>query len=163
MQGRKKAVSLRLNVADIKRVKKVSQRLGVRDSDVIRYAIKALLTRLSPLSDPEQKGGALVPLFLDSGVELAHQFDLDAARLGAIINDGVETPELVSAADLHLLAMATGIAAGTALEPAREFPAGTERRSDAMRRYLYGKYLYRDDSEAGRDMIGFASSIAHER
>jgi hypothetical protein len=169
LNGRKKAVSLRLNVADIKRIKRISQRLGVRDSDVIRYAIKNLLFKLSPLSDPVVKGSSLVPLFLEGGAELVHHFDLDAQRLGSIINEGVEGPQVVSIDDLHLIAMTGGMAEATAAAngtgtrpnggngavapvavPPKVLPHG-ERRSNPMRRYLYDKYLYRvDGGESGR-------------
>jgi len=169
MNGRKKAVSLRLNVADIKRVKRISQRLGVRDSDVIRYAIKNLLFKLSPLSDPAVKGCSLVPLFLEGGAEVVHHFDLDAQRLGSIINEDVEPAQHVSLEDLHLLAMTGGMenptrsngaaparASGGAVNgsqgnvPHKPPPQG-ERRSNPMRRYLYDKYLYRTDGgESGR-------------
>jgi hypothetical protein len=170
VNGRKKAVSLRLNVSDIKRVKRISQRLGVRDSDVIRYAIKNLLFKLSSLSDPAVKGNSLVPLFLEGGAELVHHFDLDAQRLGAIINEGVEPPQAVSIDDLHLIAMTGGMGDGGARVSAapssrdggsasngaqgnvqpKALPHG-ERRSNPMRRYLYDKYLYRiDGGESGR-------------
>lgn len=153
--GRKKAVSLRLNVSDIKRIKRISQRLGVRDSDVIRYAIKTLLFRLSPLSDPDVKGRSLVPLFLEGGAEIVHHFDLDAQQLGTIINEDVEPDQAVSLEDLHLLAMTGGMEAGAPVDGGERngsqgkvlgspLPHG-ERRSSPMRRYLYEKYLYRID------------------
>jgi hypothetical protein len=168
MNGRKKAVSLRLNVADIKRIKRISQRLGVRDSDVIRYAIKNLLFKLSPLSDANVKGSSLVPLFLEGGAELVHHFDLDAQRLASIVNEGVEGSQMVSIDDLHLIAMTGGASeglrtgagnaarAGGANDTAqvnvqnKALPHG-ERRSNPMRRYLYDKYLYRaDGGDSGR-------------
>jgi hypothetical protein len=167
--GRKKAVSLRLNVADIKRIKRISQRLGVRDSDVIRYAIKNLLFKLSPLSDPAVKGPSLVPLFLEGGAEIVNHFDLDAHRLGSIINEDVEPERAVSLEDLHLIAMTGGMENGARSQgsPAARVNGGAvdgaqgnvqhkpplqgERRSNPMRRYLYDKYLYRTDSgESGR-------------
>lgn len=167
--GRKKAVSLRLNVSDIKRIKRISQRLGVRDSDVIRYAIKNLLFKLSPLSDPAVKGSSLVPLFLEGGAEIVNHFDLDAHRLGAIINEDVEATQAVSLEDLHLIAMTGGMDNGPRLNGSatarvngsvgngahdhvqHKPPPQGERRSNPMRRYLYDKYLYRTDSgESGR-------------
>jgi len=164
--GRKKAVSLRLNVSDIKRIKRISQRLGVRDSDVIRYAIKNLLFKLSPLSDPAVKGRSLVPLFLEGGAEIVNHFDLDAQRLGSIINEDVDAKHAVSLEDLHLIAMTGGMENaprpgmnGASADPARvnggitngaqgnvhRPPPQGERRSNPMRRYLYDKYLYRTD------------------
>ncbi len=51
VEGRKQAVSIRMNGADITKVKKLANRLGVRDSDVIRFAVKSMLMRLGPLYD----------------------------------------------------------------------------------------------------------------
>ena len=93
--GRKKAVSLRLHVADLKKIKKISERLGVRDSDVIRYAVKCLLVKLSPISDPAVRGRHLVPVFLEMGRDLTHGFDIDAARLHEILNEGASPEECV--------------------------------------------------------------------
>ncbi|RYG79567.1 hypothetical protein EON77_08925 [bacterium] len=141
--GRKKAVSLRLDLSDIRRVKRLAQRLGVRDSEIIRYALQQLLQRLSPLTDPALKGRALVPLFLDTGTELVREFDLDAQRLDAIINDGVPAEVAVPIDDLHLLTLNAAsppplLAVGDAGDG--DWPYA-DRRTSPVRRYLYQKYL----------------------
>ncbi len=105
MDSRKRAVSLRLGSADLRRIKRAAERLGLRDSDLIRYAIKSLLARISPLTDPQMNGRALVPMFLESATDLVHHFDLDVARLDAIVNAGVTGANAVPAEDLHLIAM----------------------------------------------------------
>ena len=46
VEGRKQAVSIRMNATDVRKVKKLASRLGVRDSDVIRFAVKNMLARL---------------------------------------------------------------------------------------------------------------------
>jgi hypothetical protein len=51
VESRKQAVSIRMNAADVRKVKKLATRLGVRDSDVIRFAVKNMLARLGPLYD----------------------------------------------------------------------------------------------------------------
>jgi hypothetical protein len=180
--NKKRAVSLRLSTADVKRIKRVSQRLGIRDSDVIRYAIKKLLFKLSALSDPAIRGRSLVPLFLEGGADLVHHFDLDAMRLGVIINDGADDAVQVSMEDLHMLAMSGGagllpptpIAAAVPAAPAkpahelnghngahggRNSPVPgpvslVERRVSPVRRYLYDKYLYRADGEGDSSASG---------
>ena len=43
-EGQKQAVSLRLGAAEIRKIKRLAKRLGVRDSDVIRYALKVQLS-----------------------------------------------------------------------------------------------------------------------
>jgi len=79
-----------MNVSDVRKLKKLASRLGVRDSDVIRFAVKSMLTRLGPLYDAEMRGRALVPVFVEFGTELLRFFDLDGARLEAIVNEGVD-------------------------------------------------------------------------
>ena len=165
--SRKRAVSLRLSAADVKRIKRVSQRLGIRDSDVIRYAIKKLLFKLSALSDPSIRGRSLVPLFLEGGADLVHHFDLDALRLSVIINEGAEDSVQVSMEDLHMLAMTGGAGVQPAAPLTKPVPrlnghnganggpdsTGSaletlvERRVSPVRRYLYDKYLYRADGD----------------
>src|SRR3974390_3106905 len=80
-ENRKQAVSIRLGSADIRKVKRLAKRLGVRDSDVIRFAIKSTLNRVAPLCDPEIRGPSLVPMFVETGAELIQHFELDAFRL----------------------------------------------------------------------------------
>ncbi len=164
MLGRKKAVSLRLHVADLKKVKKISERLGVRDSDVIRYAVKCLLVKLSPISDPAVRGRHLVPVFLEMGRDLTHGFDIDAARLHEILNEGASPEECVGIEDLHMIAMAgegptirapiagsggpsrgNGSNGGNGTNGGNGEAAGAEieRRANHVKRYLYDKYVYR--------------------
>src|SRR5215471_11087702 len=95
-----------MSAADVRKVKKLAQRIGVRDSDVIRFAVKTMLSRLGPLYDMEAKGRSLVPVFVESGADLLRFFELDAARLEAIINEGVEAGKQVDRGDVALLALA---------------------------------------------------------
>ena len=80
VEGRKQAVSIRMTTTDVRKVKRLASRLGVRDSDVIRFAVKSTLAKLGPLYDPEVQGRNLVPVFVEWGSELLRFFDLDAAR-----------------------------------------------------------------------------------
>ena len=86
-------------------MKRLAQRLGVRDSDIVRFALKTMLTRLVPLCDPDVRGRNLVPVFVESGAELLRYFDLDAARLDAIINDSTGSERRVEREDIALLAL----------------------------------------------------------
>jgi hypothetical protein len=147
-EGRKQAVSIRMNAADIRKVKKLAQRIGVRDSDVIRFAVKTMLTRLGPLYDQEARGRSLVPVFVESGTDLLRFFELDAARLEAIINEGVETAKRVDREDIALLALAGGQEPYAALllsELNQRDGAGAARGEPpgSLRQYLYDKYVYR--------------------
>ena len=148
VESRKQAVSIRMNSADVRKVKKLAQRLGVRDSDVIRFAVKSMLARLGPLYDPEIKGRNLVPVFVESGAELLRFFDLDATRLEAVINDGTDIARRVDRDDIALLALSGAQQPYAALrltELNRE-ERGMSRAGEmaaSLRRYLYDKYVYR--------------------
>jgi hypothetical protein len=143
-----------MSVADVKRIKKLAQRLNVRDSDVIRFAIRAMLARLMPFYEPETRGRHLVPVLVEAGVEFLRFFDLDAARLDSIINDGEEDPEKrVAREDLALIALA-GLQGPYAALKLSELSEGDERAvptadvSSSIRHYLYQKYVYRAGGEA---------------
>jgi hypothetical protein len=148
VENRKQAVSIRMNAADVRKVKKLAQRLAVRDSDVIRFAVKCMLARLGPLYDPEVKGRSLVPVFVESGAELLQFFDLDATRLEAVINDGAEIGRRVDRDDIALLALsgARQPYAALILNELNREERGLSRAgelSDSLRQYLYDKYVYR--------------------
>ena len=83
---RKQAVSIRLGEGDVRNIKRMAQRLGVRDSDIIRFAVKSMLSRIAPLCDDAIRGRNLVPVLVESGDELIRYFELDAYRLDSIIN-----------------------------------------------------------------------------
>ena len=152
MEIRKQAVSIRMNGGDVRKVKKLAQRLGVRDSDVIRFAVKSMLARMAPLYDPEVRGRNLVPVFVESGVELLRFFELDAMRLEAMINEGVEPARRVDRDDIELLALTGGQTPYAALKLS-ELNRGDHDNSDAkqlaasMRQYLYDKYVFRPGVE----------------
>jgi hypothetical protein len=143
---RKQAVSIRLGDSDIRNIKRIAKRLGVRDSDIIRYAIKSTLGRIAPLCDHGIRGRNLVPVLVESGDELIRYFELDAFRLESIINDKAEEGRQVDRDDVALLAMSglrdeyllMRIKDGRA--PEGESPAQTH----SLRRYLYDKYVYRN-------------------
>jgi len=138
-----------MNSTDVRKVKKVASRLGVRDSDVIRFAVKSMLARLGPLYDPEAHGRNLVPVFVESGAELLRFFEIDASRLEAIINGGVDIERRVDRDDIALLAL-TGTQEPYAALKLSELDR-TDRRGDrtpaelseSLRTYLYAKYVYR--------------------
>jgi hypothetical protein len=155
-EGRKQAVSLRLSAADIRKIKRLSKRLDVRDSDVIRYALKVMLAKLAPLCDPAVRGRSLIPVFVDSGVDILQHFELDEESLDRIINEGVDKDGRVEQTDLQLMAM-IGMQRGYAkltlnglqksiadLNPANETQGLDDTLSTSFRRHLYAKYVQRD-------------------
>ncbi len=98
-------MSIRLGESDVRNIKLMAQRLGVRDSDIIRYAIKTMLSRMSPLCDEAIRGRNLVPVLVESGDDLIRYFELDAYRLDGIINGRVDPSARVDRDDIALLAM----------------------------------------------------------
>lgn len=158
MQLRKLAISVRMAAADVRKVKSIAKRLGVRDSDVFRYAVKSSLAQLAPLGDPEVRGRDLLPVFVEAGPVLIRYFELDAARLAQIVNSGVgERDSLVEPQDLTLLS-AAGLQESYALVKLGELlpegggvsPSG-DGLLDALRSYLYRKYVFR---QAERIAVG---------
>jgi hypothetical protein len=153
VEGRKQAVSIRMNTGDVRKVKRLASRLGVRDSDVIRFAVKNMLARLGPLYDPEVHGRNLVPVFVESGAELLRFFDIDASKLETIINQGVDSERRVDRDDIALLAL-TGSQEPYAALKLSELDRTERRRqtkaelSESLRQYLYAKYVYRPLGEA---------------
>jgi hypothetical protein len=160
---KKQAVSIRLGESDIRNIKRIAKRLGVRDSDIIRFAIKSTLNRIAPLCDAAIRGRNLVPVLVESGDELIRYFELDAFRLESIINENVEAGRQVERDDIALLAMSglreqylvmrmkdgNGAAADGDPEPQRH----------SLRGYLYDKYVYR----SGDKPVGVAAGTnGHE-
>jgi hypothetical protein len=152
-KGRKQAVSIRMSAADVRNVKHLAQRIGARDSDVIRFAVKSMLSRLGPLYDPQVRGRSLVPVFVESGADLLRFFELDASRLEAIINTGAEAGNQVERDDLALLALAGAQELYAALMLKGMNPKGSNgstgpvEEPGSLRRYLYEKYVHRGRTE----------------
>ncbi|MGO9803446.1 MAG: hypothetical protein ACLPTM_12305 [Steroidobacteraceae bacterium] len=154
VESRKQAVSIRMNGTDVRKVKKLAARLGVRDSDVIRFAVKSMLAKLGPLYDPEAHGRNLVPVFVESGAELLRFFDIDAAKLEAIINNGVLAERRVDRDDIALLALTSAQEPYAALKLSELEQSDLPHRNPAellesLRQYLYAKYVYRAAAVAG--------------
>jgi hypothetical protein len=118
VENRKKAISIRMSTADVRRVKKLAQRLNVRDSDVIRFAVKGMLARLGPLYEPEAQGRNLVPVLVEAGAEFLSgvQEPYAALKLSELNNTD---ERLLRSSDL----------------------------SSSIRQYLYDKYIYRPGAE----------------
>lgn len=142
---RKQAVSIRLGESDIRNIKRIAKRLGVRDSDIIRFAIKSTLNRVAPLCDQAIRGRNLVPVLVESGDELIRYFELDAFRLESIINEHVDEGRQVDRDDIALLAM-SGLREEYLVMRLKDGvgpPAESSQQVHSLRGYLYDKYVYR--------------------
>jgi hypothetical protein len=160
IEARKQAVSLRVNAADLHKIKMLAQRLRARDSDIIRFAVKTMLARLAPLCDRSLHGRALLPVFIEAGSDFFHHFDLDTARLEEIVNDGVNKAQEVEPDDLKLIVMAGTQEAYAKLRLNKMTPALANERpanmegalSGRLRGYLYSKYVDKEPtSDAAND------------
>jgi hypothetical protein len=142
---RKQAVSIRLGDSDIRNIKRIAKRLGVRDSDIIRFAIKSTLSRIAPLCDPGIRGRNLVPVLVESGDELIRYFELDAFRLESIINEDVGAGRQVDRDDIALLAMSGLREEYLVMRMTDDLGSSAELAAQgrSLRRYLYDKYVYR--------------------
>jgi hypothetical protein len=149
---RKQAVSIRLGEGDLRNIKRMAQRLGVRDSDIIRFAVKSMLSRIAPLCDDAIRGRNLVPVLVESGDELIRFFDLDAYRLDSIINEQAGASTRVDRDDIALLAM-SGLREQYLVMRMQDGTAvpheGAPSRS--LRNYLYDKYVYRNEEQRHND------------
>jgi len=97
---------MRISESDHLKVKRIANRLGVRDSDMYRYAIKTILAKLSPLDHKNRCGSDVLPAFIECGKELASFFNLDSEKLNTIINNGNQNNSLnVEMHDIELIAM----------------------------------------------------------
>jgi hypothetical protein len=154
MGVRKQAISVRIGEADLGNLRRLARRLGVRDSDVIRVAIKSLLAKWSPLHDASVRGKNLVPVFLENGSDLFRHFELDTPRLDSIINDGAGDEGRVEMEDIQLIAM-SGIQRSylrwrldqvgnhvSATDPAKQVDADGDSVEQTLRQYLYEKYVH---------------------
>lgn len=147
VEQRKQAVSIRLGEGDVRNIKRIAQRLGVRDSDVIRFAVKSMFSRIAPLCDDAIRGRNLVPVLVESGDELVRYFELDTYRLESIINEDAGPAVRVDRDDIALLAMSglreqylvMRMQDGTVLPPDSSSPGRS------LRNYLYDKYVYRHE------------------
>jgi hypothetical protein len=157
-----------MQAGDVRKVKKLAERLGARDSEIIRFAVKTMLARLGPLYDPEVRGRNLVPAFVESGAELLSFFELDAARLDAIINNEVDESRRVDGDDIALIAL-SGASQPYAALKLGEINHEEMRNGDplvltrSLRQYLYDKYVYRNTAETRgteRPMLNVAGAAS---
>lgn len=149
MVGRTNAISLRLSEEDREKLRAVAERLDVRETDVLRYAIDLTLSRLGPLLDTGAAGADLLPVFVESGAELFRSFSIDSSRLERIINSELaEEARRVDPRDISLLVRSFREEAATIVHlhallgsdaSGEEGLASLRRR---FREYLYNKYLF---------------------
>ncbi len=146
--NQKKIVSMRISENDHLKIKRIAKRLEAKDSDVIRFAIKTTLSKLSPLDRKDRVGGDVIAAFIEIGKELANFFDLDAEKLELIINNGSSSLDnLVEYRDIELIAM-SALPEHFLQRKIQDLVDSKSLETDAkpdvenvLREYLYKKYL----------------------
>ncbi len=104
--ARKLAVSLRVGVGDLRRARHLAARIGVGDSEIIRFAIKFMLAKFAPLCDPNIRGERLLPTFAQEDArELLRHFEIDSTELNAILNDGADEQFQVGMEEIQSIAV----------------------------------------------------------
>ncbi len=151
MDQRKQSISLRVNDGDLRKIRSISKRLRIKESELYRFAIKNMLGRLMPLHDETLHGRDLLPALLECGEDLSKHFDLDASVLDEIINGDVTEPaKRIEKMDLDLLAMssiATEYVQLRLSELERQHHDSDDVWND-INTYLRKKYLHNSLSEA---------------
>ena len=140
----KRSVSFRIEQHDFDRIKAVTNRMRIRESDLFRFAIHMILEKLSLLADIDIKGKDVMPVFVECGTEIATYFNLDSNRIEQIINADLEDNTLrVDAEDIGLLAMSAMPERylSTKLKNLIDKPVESIGVADALREYLNEKYL----------------------
>lgn len=142
----KKNISVRLGVADLRRVKEIALRLDVKESEIFRYAVKALSTRLMPLLNRQLTGVPMLVALLESGEELLRYFEFDAQQFERLIN--ASTPEGVARVDnedIELLVIAGINRDYLAAQLSEKLNTSIEGQLafDSLRNYLCRKYQVR--------------------
>jgi len=126
----KKNISVRLGVGDLRRVKEIALRLDVKESEIFRFAVKSLSTRLMPLMNRQLRGVPMLVALLEGGEELLRYFEFDAFQLDRLIN-GDDIEQAVAEEDIELLAIGIinadyiadqlSVRLGRSIEPAQAF------------------------------------------
>ncbi len=147
-ENRKQLVSVRLCQADIERIRAIACRLRVRESDVIRFALRLAFSKLAPLLDMDAHGADLIPIFLECGPELTYHFDLDSRTLDSILNDGVgDSQKKIDSGDIELIAALhiPGFHLHAKMKTLPKLEIGRLSLSGALQQYLYEKYIHSEN------------------
>jgi hypothetical protein len=150
---RKKGISVRMDTNDLEKLKHISSSLSVRDSDVIRFAIKSMLKRLAPLTREENSARDLLPVFIEYGAELTRAFDLGADEIESIINTDNKDSTRIDREDIELLSISGSTESYQQLRIHKALDSDGEARdvNVLLREYLYRKYLSETRPVSGND------------
>jgi len=161
--GKIQNVSMKLCQSDVERVRTIAQRLRVRESDVIRFALRLALAKLAPLHDQNARGRDLIPVFLECGPELAYHFDLDSRTLESIVNGDLDDPrKKVDVNDIEILAVSHMMPRyhfETKLKGLPQMETGRLDFSGPLQKYLHDKYIGPRNAQQGPDTLNSSMQI----
>lgn len=143
-ESKKPLVSVRLCHADVERLAKIAGRLRVRESEIIRFALRVVFAKLAPLLDDNAHGRDLIPIFLECGPELTRHFDLDPRTLDLIVNGALDDPrKKVDHEDLDLIAALhmPSCHPSVKLQNFSRLGIGQPGSAGPLQHYLYRKYV----------------------
>jgi hypothetical protein len=139
----KELTAVRLDPADRRRIKAFSARLGVNESELIRYAIKRVVQDFGPLSDQGLEGAELMEPFLGHGPDMARWLDLTEAKLDSILHKDLQDKSLrVSSEDVRMT-LTGNPTQGYAewLAPIIQGKSKASATALTPSKYLYDKYV----------------------
>lgn len=142
----KKNISVRLGVAELRRVKEIALRLDVKESEIFRYAVKSLSTRLMPLLNRQLCGVPMLVALLESGEEMLRYFEFDMQQLERLINAScTDGQRLVDREDIDMLAVAIINPDYLATQISEKLNTNIETSLafEALQHYLFRKYQVR--------------------
>lgn len=146
LDDKKNIVSIRLNNSDRDAMRVTASRLLVRESELYRFAVHHLLSRLHKLYDNSYTGSDLLPLFLEFRDELNSELGLKKHQLFEILNGRTADPEkFVAMSDVELLLLPQH----TVRQRLHQISEAAEHRHGDtciwLRKYFVAKYLLVDD------------------
>jgi hypothetical protein len=139
----KRSISMRISTSDYGRIKCISRRLRVGESEVFRYLIKVGLSEISALCHSSAKTSEVLNVFVEHGASLVPHFNLTAERLNDVINrPSVINDVQVDRDDLELLAMCASPERFLLyrLQELLGCQIDTSQLAAEMKRYLDAKY-----------------------
>jgi hypothetical protein len=156
-------VSMKLCQSDVERVRTIARRLRVRESDVIRFALRQAFAKLAPLHDQNARGRDLIPVFLECGPELAYHFDLDSRTLESIVNGDLDDPRMkVDAHDIEILAVSHMMPSyhfESKLKGLSRIKTGRLDFSGPLQQYLHDKYIGPRNTQQTPDTLNVSLQI----
>lgn len=138
----KKNISVRLSESDLRRLKDIAARLQVKDSDLFRFAVKMMLSRMMPLLRQDMKGIDVLLTILDAGGEMLRYFEFDSHKIDRIVNSEAEAGKRIAMEDIDLvsIAMLNQQYLRTQLVEMGEITSQAQNPVAVLREYLYKKY-----------------------